>query len=54
MKYELYEEEDGALSFSLAPKNPNGKLIWSVDAKSYDEAFTEYHKYMGWEPYIPL
>jgi hypothetical protein len=63
MKCELWKEKD---SLTFAPKeniremlrhgiiNKRAKKIWKVTAKTWEEAMTKYHKYMGWEPYVPF
>lgn len=28
--------------------------VWEVWAESYEDAMTQYHEYMGWEPYVPV
>jgi hypothetical protein len=33
---------------------PGAIVIWSVDAGSWNEAMTLYHKWRGWKPYVPL
>ena len=32
---------------------PDGKLIWSVKASTWDEARSRMHDYLGWPPYRP-
>jgi len=32
----------------------DAKLVWSVEAESWDEAQTKKHEYLGWEPYKPI
>ncbi len=29
-------------------------LLWTVDADSWHEAMTHYHKWQGWKPYVPM
>ncbi len=43
------------------PKFANGtfeydqsNFIWEVEAENWTEACKAYHKYRGWEPYIPM
>lgn len=43
--------EDNWKSFRFAEKV---KLLRYVDADSWDEACTQYHEYMGYEPYVPM
>jgi len=65
MIYELWiSEEDAENTFStpeniqdmkdrgLLGKEP--KLVWSIEANSWNEAMIKYHKHMGWEPYKPM
>ncbi len=33
---------------------PGSKLIWTVEAKSYNDAMQRYHDHMGWSPYKPM
>lgn len=65
MRYELWGTPDRtSLTFTGAEAisnykrqgavEPDAKLIWTVDADSYNEASTLYHEYMGWEPYRPM
>jgi len=60
-KYELWEEEDGR-NHSFFPEDnesarnllsKDAKLIWKVEATSWEEAQTRKHEYLGWEPYKP-
>ena len=58
--YELYEAGSG-YTF-LEKENPNrdqlldadAKLIWEVEAASWDEAQATKHEFLGWEPYRPM
>lgn len=29
-------------------------LVWTVEAASWHEAMTLYHKWKGWKPYVPM
>lgn len=59
-KYELWQLEDGYEFFpesNTSAKDslsPEAKLIWTVEAVSWDEAQTKKHEYLGWEPYKPM
>ena len=33
---------------------PGATLVWTVDAASWHEAMTLYHKWRGWKPYVPM
>ena len=59
-KYELWEDQERNYSFfpedndsarDLLPKS--AKLIWVVEAASWEEAQSKKHEYLGWEPYKP-
>ena len=68
MKYELWQEIGAtgeATGLAFFPVNegyerqlqllaPGAKLIWAVEADSWDEAMTLYHERMGWSAYRPL
>jgi hypothetical protein len=65
--YELWEEVDGngqLIGYTFCVAGPDGnqarsmletgaRVIWSVEAESYNEAMTKYHQFMKWEPYKP-
>src|SRR5262249_34851932 len=66
-EHQLWEEihDDGTveLSFGLTQADrdrppegmgPEVKLIWTVEAESYNEAMTKYNEYMAWGEYKPL
>jgi hypothetical protein len=60
VRYELWKEqhgyaffpEDSALARQLL--DANAKLVWSCLASSWEEAQTQKHEHLGWEPYEPL
>lgn len=64
MVYELWSsEQEGSYSFfpvdeSMENKRPplanDAKLVWVIEARSSEEANALKHKYLGWEPYIPM
>lgn len=61
-RYLLYDSQsEGSLTFvpavhmdqaSLLPVD--ARLIWQVEAKSWEIACMKKHEYLGWEPYKPL
>jgi hypothetical protein len=60
MKYELWSEEDG---YSFFPEDnesarrllgSKAKLIWTVEAATWDEARTKQHEFLGWDRYDPM
>ena len=36
-----------------APCSKDAKLIWSVNAESFEIAKMKQHEFLGWEPYKP-
>lgn len=42
-------EEGNAAARSLV--GPDGRLVWSVRAKNWDEARRRMHAFLGWPPY---
>jgi hypothetical protein len=32
---------------------PGAKLVWTVEAESWDEARARMHRFLGWQPYKP-
>lgn len=36
------------------PMFPDAKLMTTIEADSWEEACTKYHKFMKWEPYVPM
>ena len=65
--YELWRQEGHGVTFSFqlrdlcadalamaVPDEEPPVLVWTVDADTYDEAMTKYHRHMGWEPYVPM
>lgn len=61
-RYELWHSAaDGEYTFfpaddaDLHPDRGEGaRLIWTVDAASWDEAQAKKHEFLGWEPYPPI
>lgn len=62
MKYVLYQSEsDSSFSFflegddrSIGALAADARLIWSVEAASWEEACELKHEFLGWEPYKPM
>jgi hypothetical protein len=59
-KYELWKESDG---YSFFPEDSDSarnllrkdaKLVWTVEANSWEEAQSRKHEYLGWDPYKPM
>lgn len=63
-RYAAYETDDGGVIFTkfgdtrplyAAGLMPDKAVVlYSFQAKSWNEAMTEHHIRMGWEPYIPM
>jgi hypothetical protein len=61
-RYELWHSAaDGEYTFfpadaaALHPDRGAGaRLIWTVDAASWEEAQAKKHEFLGWEPYQPM
>ena len=49
--YSFFQEGDEQNSESL---EADARLIWSVEASSWDEANQLKHEFLGWEPYKPF
>lgn len=45
-------EKGSTNNYNLLEKD--AKLIWSVEASSWEEAQSKKHEFLGWEPYIPM
>jgi len=62
MKYELWESiEGGGYSFFPADNasarallEPDDRLIWTVEANSWEEASQAQYNYLGWGHYHPM
>lgn len=62
MKYELWESiEGGGYSFFPADNasarallEPDDRLIWTVEANSWEEASQAQYNYLGWGQYKPM
>ena len=59
--YELWQSADGSYAFFDANENDvrdrlddTAKLLWTVEADSWEEAQAKKHEYLGWEPYKPM
>ena len=61
-RYELWEE-DGGNSHSFFPEDnksardllsKDARLVWAIEAASWDEAQVKKHEYLGLEPYKPM
>jgi len=59
-KYELWKEPN---AYSFFPESSasaralltaDARLIWTVDARDWNEAQTKKHEFLGWEPYKPM
>jgi hypothetical protein len=59
-RFELWKEPDGFSFFpsdndsARAALEPDAKLIWTVEAESWEEASKRKNEYLGWEEYRPL
>ena len=63
MKYELWHVRDGdADVYTLLPSGAShdqallessARVIWSVEARTWDDARQRQHEFLGWEPYKP-
>lgn len=60
VRYELWEDDDGSLSFFPEDNEsfrkslgPAARLIWSCVADSWEQAQSLKHEHLGWEPYKP-
>jgi hypothetical protein len=60
VRYELWLDEG---SYSFFPDDSESfrrllssqaQLVWECHARNWEEAQTEKHKYLGWEPYVPM
>ena len=63
MRYEEWADDETAV---LLPDDANKnrklsiallgvpKLVWSVEADSWEEACNAQHEHHGWEPYVPI
>lgn len=61
MILEIYESPEGdytAIDKSHQQKQiivePNSKLINTIEGVDWNDCMTQYHVYMGWEPYKPF
>ncbi|QNU61755.1 hypothetical protein [Vreelandella titanicae] len=63
MIFEVWEDEDGTTLSTvnniaeLKKKvllSQNAKLLYRIEADSYEEAMIKYHHKMGWERYKPM
>jgi hypothetical protein len=62
--FTLWQNSDGSLTFLQgsgppvfadgSPQDGTHRLLWQVQAGSYNEAMRKYHEHMGWEPYQPM
>jgi hypothetical protein len=61
MKYELWKHEGTAVSQTLIAVDetydvyrnaihPEAKLVWTIDAQTYDEAFARFREYLATSP----
>jgi hypothetical protein len=61
MKYELWHGQDGHYSFFAVDNDsarkmldPDDRLIWTVEAQSWEEASQAQYDYLGWGEYRPF
>ena len=64
MKYELWHSrDDGSDVYTLLPVDlahdrsllePEARMIWSVEAATWEDACRRQHEFLGWEPYKPM
>jgi hypothetical protein len=62
MKYELWQSDsESSYSFFASGDKANAdmlpidaRLIWTVEADSWEEACRRQHEFLGWEPYKPM
>lgn len=60
MLYELWHSEsDGCYTFFPAEQPPgdlpdDARLVWTVEASSWEAAQAAKHDFLGWEPYRPI
>jgi hypothetical protein len=60
--YVLYSSDsEGSLNFfeegataAKALLKPDARLVWKVEAKSWEIACLKEHEFLGWEPYKPM
>jgi hypothetical protein len=58
-RFELWKVDAGHAFFEVGNESarkllrPNAKLVWSVEARSWEEARRRMHEYLGWGPYKP-
>jgi hypothetical protein len=63
MRYEEWESEDSIAFLAdddekvskLAIAAPHGaRLVWWIEADTWDEACRAQHEHRGWEPFAPI
>ena len=60
VKYELWSADDGYSFFAENNESTRclltagEKLIWTVDASTWEEACAKQHEFLGWETYKPM
>lgn len=60
MRYELWHSEsEGCHTFFPSNQRPDdlepdARLIWTVEAATWEEAQAAKHQFLGWEPYRPM
>ena len=61
VKYELWD--DGESGYPFFPEDNDSarkllrveaKLIWTIEAETWNDAMRAFHDHMGWEPYKPM
>lgn len=62
MQFQLWHSPS-ANAFTFVPAEPppalsliedDARLMWTVEADSWDEAQAKKHEFLGWEPYVPI
>jgi hypothetical protein len=64
MKYELWHSRDGqsdiytllavGASRDRSLPEPDARVVWTVEADTWDDACRQQHEFLGWEPYKPM
>lgn len=60
MRYELWHSEsEGCHTFFPSNQRPDdlpedARLVWTVEASSWEAAQTAKYEFLGWEPYRPM
>ena len=51
LAYTFFPEDNESVRQAL---EPDAKLIWEVEAASYNDAHRAKHDFLGWDPYFPM